>query len=286
MWILPQSWLVGCGAPTGVCKSGRFLSSSTGKAAEERGQRDGPHGRSQGRPQANPSRVGETGPLQPRLSGQGEKCLPRWWRGRGLHGVLAAGGALSSALRGGLPSSTSPSRKLSEGESRAQGRTAGHRQDPGGWAARRPQAPRARPQGLTGRTFPPRREPRGSVHLRHHRGRRGARGHRGLQPGQPEQLRVRPREAGLLQPGRGLEVGRLLRRRALRHRLLPALRGRARDQEERAAPHEPAQQRGGQEGRERGRGGAGPGAGRARAGRGQGRGRGQAGPWLARVPPP
>ncbi|XP_045431044.1 protein Wnt-7b isoform X1 [Pipistrellus kuhlii] len=91
-------------------------------------------------------------------------------------------------------------------------------------------------------------EPGGRLHLRHHGGRRGARRHGRLQPGQPEQLRLRPREAGLLQPGRGLEVGRLLGRRALRHRLLPPLRGRARDQEERAAPHEPAQQRGGPQG--------------------------------------
>lgn len=55
-----------------------------------------------------------------------------------------------------------------------------------------------------------RREPRGRLHLRHHRGRRCARRHGRLQPGQPEQLRLRPGEAGLLQPGRGLEVGRLL----------------------------------------------------------------------------
>lgn len=54
MWILPQSWLVGCGAPTGVCKSGRFMSSSTGKAAEERGQRDGPHGPVTGPPTGQP----------------------------------------------------------------------------------------------------------------------------------------------------------------------------------------------------------------------------------------
>lgn len=89
----------------------------------------------------------------------------------------------------------------------------------------------------------PRRQQRGGVYLRDHSGWCGTRRHHSLQPGQPQPVRLRPREAGLPWLPRGrVEVGRLLSRRQVRRGVLPALRGRPGDQEKRPTSHEPAQQ--------------------------------------------
>lgn len=76
------------------------------------------------------------------------------------------------------------------------------------------------------------------LYLRHHSSRGGSRHHSGVQPGQPESVWLRPGEAGLLQPGGRLEVGRMLRRYQVWNRVLSALRGRPRDQKNPKAPHE------------------------------------------------
>lgn len=98
---------------------------------------------------------------------------------------------------------------------------------------------------------PIRRQQGGRVHLRHHRSRGRPRGHRRLHPGEPERLWLRQREAGLLQPGRGLEVGRLLCRCPLRPGILQGVCGRAGDQAERQDSHEFTQQRSGTQGTSR-----------------------------------
>lgn len=67
------------------------------------------------------------------------------------------------------------------------------------------------------------------IHLRHYSGRGGPRHNGGVQPGQPEPVRLRPGEAGVLQPGGRLEVGRLLGRHQVWDRVLSPLRGCPRD---------------------------------------------------------
>lgn len=92
------------------------------------------------------------------------------------------------------------------------------------------------------------RQQGGCVHLRRHRGRGRPRGDCGLQPRQPERLRLRQGEAGFLQQGGGLEVGRLLGGRPLRPGLLQDVRGRSGNKAERQDPHEFTQQRSGAKG--------------------------------------
>lgn len=82
---------------------------------------------------------------------------------------------------------------------------------------------------LTEVSFPSSRQSGGCIHLRHHSGRGGPRHHGGMQPGQPEPVRLWPGEAGVLQSGGRLEVGRLLSWHKVWNWILPPLRGCPRD---------------------------------------------------------
>lgn len=80
------------------------------------------------------------------------------------------------------------------------------------------------------------------VHLCHYCCRGCTRCHSCLQPGQPQQLWLWPRETGLLQPGGGLEVGRLLCGYQIRHWVLPEVCWCPRNQKECTEADELAQQ--------------------------------------------